>query len=157
MTLLPDDRQLAHLPDLDLYDCDYAAWVEQTALLLRDRQFEAVDLENLIDELEDMSRREKRSLTSNVRVILMHLLKYKFQAEKRSRSWLVTLREHRIRSAEILADSPSLQNYLSDQFELCYAQARREAGDETGLEIEEFPIESPFTVSQCLDENFRPD
>ena len=119
-------------------------------------KFEAVDLENLIDELDDMSRREKRSLTSNVRVILMHLLKYKFQAEERSNSWLVTLREHRIQLAEILADSPSLQNYLNDQFELCYAQARREA-DETGLEIEEFPVESPFTVLQCLDEDFRPD
>ena len=157
MTLLQDDRQITQLSDQNLYDRDYAAWVEQTVALLRDRQFEAVDLENLIDELDDMSRREKRSLTCNVRVILMHLLKYKFQPEKRSRSWLVTLREHRIRSAEILADSPSLQNYLNNQFELCYAQARREAADETGLEIERFPIESPFTVSQCLDENFRPD
>jgi len=157
MSLLQNDRQVTYLPDPNLYDRDYAAWVEQTALLLRNRQFEAVDFENLIDELDDMSRREKRSLTSNVRVILMHLLKYKFQAEERSNSWLVTLREHRIRSAEILADNPSLQNYLNDQFELCYAQARREAADETGLEIEEFPVESPFTVLQCLDEGFRPD
>ncbi len=157
MTLIQDDRQITNLDDRRLYDRDYAAWAEQTARLLRDRQFGAVDLENLIDELDDMSRREKRSLTSNVRVILMHLLKYACQPENRSRSWLVTIREHRIRLAEILADSPSLRNYLEEQFETCYAQARREAADETGLQIETFPIESPFTVLQCLDENFLPD
>jgi hypothetical protein len=81
MTLIQDDRSLINISDRILYDRDYAAWAEQTALLLRDRQFGAVDLENLIDELDDMSRREKRSFTSNVRVILMHLLKYQFQPE----------------------------------------------------------------------------
>ncbi len=154
MTLIQDDTQTTHSNNDRSYDRDYAAWAEQTAKQLRDQQFGAVDLENLIDELDDMSRREKRSLTSNVRVILMHLLKYAFQPEKQSRSWLVTIREHRIRLAEILADSPSLQNYLDEQFETCYAQARREASDETGLSLETFPIESPFTVFQCLDENF---
>jgi Domain of unknown function DUF29 len=69
MTLIQDDRQVTNLDDRRLYDRDYAAWAEQTARLLRDRQFGAVDLENLIDELDDMSRREKRSLTSNVRVM----------------------------------------------------------------------------------------
>jgi predicted DNA-binding ribbon-helix-helix protein len=146
-----------HLKRIPAYDEDHAAWAERTAELLCDRQFAALDLEHLIDEVEDMSRREKRSLASNLRVVLMHLLKYQFQPERRSGSWLSTIREHRIRLAEILVDSPSLANSLDEQFHLSYAQARRQDADETGLNLDAFPIESPFTPAQCLNEDFLPE
>jgi Domain of unknown function DUF29 len=138
------------------YDQDFCLWAEQTAQLLRAEQYAAIDLEHLIDEVEDMSRSEKRALLSNARLVLMHLLKYQYQPEKRSNSWLSSIREHRTRLQDTFRDSPSLQGYFQTMYDECYQNARKQAADETGLPLQTFPIESPFTVDDCLDEDFLP-
>jgi Domain of unknown function DUF29 len=139
-----------------LYDQDFCLWAEQTAQLLRTGQYGAIELENLIDEVEDMSRSEKRVLLSNARVVLMHLLKYQYQAEKRSNSWLSSIREHRTRLQDTFRDSPSLRGYFQAMYDESYQNARKQAADETGLPLQTFPIESPFSVDDCLDEDFLP-
>jgi Domain of unknown function DUF29 len=139
-----------------LYDQDFCLWAEQTAQLLRTGQYGAIELEHLIDEVEDMSRSEKRALLSNARVVLMHLLKYQYQSEKRSNSWLSSIREHRTRLQDTFRDSPSLRGYFQAMFDECYQNARKQAADETELPLQTFPIESPFTVDDCLNENFLP-
>lgn len=140
-----------------LYDRDFCAWAEQTALLLRSGRFSEIDLASLIDEVEDMSRSEKRALLSNTRVILLHLLKYRYQSDKRSTSWLSSIREHRTRIADAFQDSPSLRGYFSEMFDTCYQNARKQAADETSLDIVTFPAASPFTPEECLDEEFLPE
>lgn len=139
-----------------LYDQDFCVWAEQTAQLLRRGKFSEIDLESLIDEVEEMSRSEKRVLLGYLRVLLLHLLKYKYQPDRRSNSWRSSIREHRTRLADLFVDSPSLRGYFQESFDLCYQNARKQAADETGLPLDLFPLASPFTPDEALNEDFLP-
>ncbi|MDF0551941.1 DUF29 domain-containing protein [Kamptonema sp. UHCC 0994] len=139
-----------------LYERDFCLWAEEVAKLLREGKFSELDMENLIEEVEDMSRRQKDALRSNLRIILMHLLNYKYQSTKRSQSWLDTIEEHRIRLEDAFEESPSLRSYFPEVFDSCYQKARKQAAKETNLPIDTFPSESPFTLEECLDEDFLP-
>jgi len=139
-----------------LYDQDFYLWLQTTINVLKQGKFAEVDLENILEELESMGRSEKNALTSNLRVLLMHLLKYKYQSEKRTNSWLYTIREHRKRLRETFKTSPSLYRFFEDIFNESYQDARELAADETGLSINLFPPESPFTVEEVLNPDFLP-
>ena len=140
-----------------LYDQDFYLWIETTAKQLKEGRFAEVDLANLIEEIESMGRSEKRALESNLVVLLMHLLKYKYQSEKRTNSWLSTIFEHRRRLNKDLQDSPSLKKYFAEKFMECYQDARQLAALETGLTLETFPVESFLSVDECLNQEFLPD
>jgi hypothetical protein len=140
-----------------LYDQDFYLWLETTAKQLKEGRFSEIDLENLIEEIECMGRSEKHALASNLVVLLMHLLKYKYQPEKRSNSWKVTIREHRRRLRITFKDSPSLKPYFQEIWTECYQDARKQASDETGLSLDNFGVDSPFSADECLDEDFLPD
>jgi hypothetical protein len=140
----------------NLYDQDYYLWIEQTVELLKQQKFREIDLVNLIEEIETMGRSEKRSISSNLRILLMHLLKYKYQPEKRTNSWLLTIREHRKRLQEAFKTSPSLKRYYREIFKECYQDAREFAADETGLQITTFPEISPFSLEETLNSNYLP-
>ncbi|WP_414545431.1 DUF29 domain-containing protein [Nostoc sp. CCY0012] len=137
-----------------LYDQDFYLWLETTAQQLKAGKFAEVDLANLIEEIECMGRSEKRALESNLVMLLMHLLKHKYQPEKRTNSWLSTIFEHRRRLNKNLQDSPSLKNYFSETFEECYQDARQQAALETDLPLDTFPVKSPFTADECLQQDF---
>jgi hypothetical protein len=143
--------------NLRLYDQDFYLWIETTAKQLKEGRFSEIDLENLIEEIESMGRNEKRALERNLVVLLMHLLKYKYQPEKRSNSWKGTIREHRRRLTRAFKDSPSLKPYFQEVFTDCYQDARKQASDETGLSVATFPVDSQFTTDECLNEDFLPD
>lgn len=145
------------VPPTDLYDQDYAHWLEQTALCLRKQAFEQLDIDNLIEEIEDMGRSEKRAIESNLRVVLWHLLKWRYQPQNRSSSWQGSIAEHRIRIRKALGDSPSLNNYLNEVFAETYQDAIKVASEETGLDPKTFPTTCEWTLSQALDETWRPD
>jgi hypothetical protein len=138
------------------YTQDFVAWVEQTVAQLQAHDFDHVDWENLIEEVADMSRRERRHLESNLIVILLHLLKWQYQPDRRTGSWKSSLREHRRRVNRDRQDSPSLQPYLEDSFSECYSNARDQAADETGLEVDRFPRICPYTIEQVLSPDFLP-
>ena len=142
--------------DSTLYEKDYYLWLKNTANLLREKNLAELDLPHLIEEIEDMGKREKRSLYSNLKILLMHLLKYRYQPEKRSNSWRYTIEEHRQRIAEAFSDSPSLKGYLLEVFDKCYQDAKKLATKETGLALEAFPTESPFTTDKTLDSDYLP-
>ncbi len=139
-----------------LYDRDFQEWIEVTANLLRSQKFSELDLENLIEEIECMGKSEKNALDSNLRILLRHLLKYKYQPHKISNSWKYTIREHRLQIIKSLKSSPSLKVYFLEVFTECYENARELAADETGLPILTFPESSPFTPEQTIDVNFLP-
>ena len=153
-TQLPDSQMLSNEA---LYERDFYLWIQTTAELLKQHRFTELDLENLIDEIETMGRSEKRAVKSNLEVVLIHLLKYKYQPEKRSNSWRYTIREHRKRLREALEESPSLKPFLSEVFEKCYQEARALAADETGLAIATFPEQSLFTSEQTLNPDYLPE
>jgi Domain of unknown function DUF29 len=139
-----------------LYSTDYACWVEQTVELLRQGRLSEIDLDVLIEEVEDLGKSQRQALKSNLRVLLMHLLKWHYQPERQSNSWRSTIREHRNRIQDILEDSPSLRNVLEESLEQCYRQARLQAADETDLENQVFPEQCPYAYAQILNEDFLP-
>ncbi|MEG4169593.1 MULTISPECIES: DUF29 domain-containing protein [unclassified Microcoleus] len=140
-----------------LYDTDYLRWIETTVEKLRSRDYSNIDWENLIAEIEDMGRSERRSLESNLVVILLHLLKWQFQPDQRSGSWKGSIAEHRRRIRKAIKDSPSLKPYLEEVLTECYADAAEQAIAETGLPVETFPQLCIYTSVEVLDSEFLPD
>ena len=133
-----------------LYDRDFYLWIQATAQQLKEGKFNEIDIPNLIEEIESMGRSEKRELKSRLIVLLMQLLKWQYQPEKRSESWRSTISEQRICIEGLLEDSPSLQPLISEVFDDCYQKARLKASEETGIKLNFFPKESPFTLEETL-------
>lgn len=140
----------------NLYEVDYNAWLKLTIERLKTSQFSGIDWVNVIEELEDMGRSEKRAIYSNLKILLLHLLKYCYQPEKRSRSWLSSICEHRQRLHRAFKDSPSLKNHFATILTDSYEDARTLAAVETGLDIAAFPKDSPFSKQEILDMDFLP-
>lgn len=140
-----------------LYEQDFCLWAETMADLLKNRQADQLDLQNLIQEIETMGRSLKKSLQSNLEVLLTHLLKWKYQTHKRSSSWEISVREHRRRILEQFRESPSLKRYFDLVFEQAYEQARKQASIETSLHITTFPVSNPFPKEKILEEDFLPE
>jgi len=136
-----------------LYNQDYYLWIGLTAKLLREGNLESVDIENLIEEIEAIGRKEKRDLRSNLMLLLMHMLKYRYQPDNSLRS---TIFEHRDRIEGVLEDSPSLQPYLEEIWSECYLKARKKASLETGLPLRTFPESCPFSQAEVLDPEYLP-
>jgi hypothetical protein len=141
----------------DLYKQDFCLWIERAVTLLSENRLSELDRENLIEEISDMGSSQKNGLESNLEVVLMHLLKYKYQPEKRSNSWRSTLFEHRRRLQKAFKTSPSLKRHFTEEFHDCYKAARKLASLETNISIDTFPITSPFTADQVLDEDYLPE
>ncbi|MFB2976249.1 DUF29 domain-containing protein [Microseira sp. BLCC-F43] len=140
-----------------LYETDYLKWIETTVEKLRVKDFSNIDWENLIEEFEDMGRSERRSLKSNLIIVLLHLLKWQYQPELRSGSWKGSIVEHRRRIREAVKDSPSLKPYIEEVFAECYLDAIEQASAETGLPEATFPQLCPYTSTEVLDSNFMPE
>lgn len=139
-----------------LYETDYLRWIETTAEKLRVQDYSNIDWENLIEEIEEMERSERRSLESNLIVVLTYLLKWQYQSESRGGSWKGSITEHRRRIRKALEESPSLKPYLEEVFAGCYLDAVAQASAETELPAETFPQSCPYTSIGILDSNFLP-
>ena len=139
-----------------LYDQDFYLWLQTNINLLKEGKFAEIDLENLLEELESMGRSDKNALKSNLKILLMHLLKYKYQNKKRTNSWNYTIIEHRQRLRDTFKTSPSLYRFFEDIFNESYQDARELAAGATGLSIQIFPLESPFTKEEVLNPDFLP-
>lgn len=140
-----------------LYEQDFYLWTQATAQVLKNHQWEELDLQKLIEEVESMGRAEKNALKSNLIVVLLHLLKYAYQPSRRSDSWTNSITEHRIRIDVEIESSPSLKPYMQEVYDSCYGKARRLAANETNLPLSTFPVESPWTLKQVLDFAFLPE
>ncbi len=149
--------QLSLTNNKTLYESDFYLWLTTTAEHLHQGNFSEIDLDDLIEEIEGMARKEKQALKSNLRVLLMHLLKWNYQLDKRTNSWRFTIREHRKRLEDAFADSPSLKPYYLEIFFKSYQDARELAADETGLTLDNFPVNCPFDPEEALNEDYLPD
>jgi hypothetical protein len=93
---------------------DYYAWTQETVEKLRQGRLAEVNMEDLIEELEDMGKSEKRALESRLSVLMGHLLKWQYQSDGRSYSWQGTINGQRVRIKKLLRDNPSLHSQLSE-------------------------------------------
>ena len=140
-----------------LYNSDFYGCTKTQAQLLREEKWETLDKLNLIEEIETLGRQERRELTNRLALLLGHLLKWQHQPEKRSNSWLATIREQRTQIKRILADSPSLKSYLEEAFLLSYQDGINLAVKETNLPYETFPENCHYEITQILEPEFLPE
>jgi hypothetical protein len=131
-----------------LFEQDYSQWAEEMADLLAAGNFTELDIENLVEEVRDLSKRERDRLLSSLRLILHHLLKWDYQTHRRSRSWKNTIGRERNNIGLYLEDSPSLTRYLDNKsLEKIYRVSRSDAMQETGLD---FPETCPYSIETVL-------
>ena len=136
-------------PELDRY-----AWTLESANRLRSGRLAGLDLERIAEELEEMGRSEKHALSSHLKVLMLHLLKWRHQPSFRGVSWQLSITNARDEIQELLEDSPSLRRQLPDLMMRRYPVARQHAVLETGLPEATFPTQCPFTVEQLLDAEY---
>jgi len=140
-----------------LYETDFYGWTKSQVDALKAGNLQALDVDNLIEEVESMGKSEKRELESRLEVLLMHLLKWQFQPAMKGPSWLFTIDEQRARIARHLRENPSLKSRIDDILEDSYGFAIRLAVKETGLTKSTFPAQCPWTFQQVIDANFWPE
>lgn len=140
-----------------LYDSDFHEWASHTAAQLRAGVVEPTELQHIAEEIESMGISQRRELLSRYRVLIIHLLKWRFQPGLRSPSWRATINAQRREIADLLDQMPSLQSLLPDTLDKTYHRAVADACDETGLPAEMFPVDCPFPLAQILDVGFLPE
>ena len=138
------------------YEEDFVAWLEDQAQHARCREIDALDLENIAEELEGMARSDRRELRNRLTVLLTHLLKCWMRAERRSISSLGTIAEQRDQITMLLEDSPSLRSYPAQILDRCYPEARRRAALQMRSREGALPEACPFSIADVLDIGWLP-
>lgn len=139
-----------------LYDTDLYAWANTNAELLRQGRYEQIDVGHLIEEIEDMGKSEFRAFESHLQNVLMHLLKWQFQAIKRTASWQQSIKNGRRAAAKLIRDNPSFMPKAQSVLNEEYASACDDAIFETGLPASTFPAVCAYSVEQVLAEDWLP-
>ncbi len=131
---------------------DPYGWAMHQAALIRAGRLAEIDLENVAEEIESLGRSEFRSLKSNLAQILLHMLKWDYQPERRSRSWVISINKHRRAYQSDLDDNPSLKPRRAEALSEAYKDARGDAADETHLPLKTFPADCPYDWAAILDQ-----
>ena len=130
--------EIARRDEADLYETDFYAWSQRQAALLGGGDFGALDLINLVEEIESLGRAQINALQSRYAVLCLHLL------------------NQRLEIARHIAENPSLKPKADGLFNTAYADARRLAASETGLSVATFPITSPFSRELIQSDDWYP-
>ncbi len=132
------------------YETDFYQWTQQQADLLRQGQFNRIDLdsENIAEEIESMGKRDRRAIGGYLQNVLMHMLKWRYQPERRGTSWRLSIENGRYQILDLLDESPSLTAQMDTLTTKEYRRARKVASLETGLPLTMFPDECPFSIEQ---------
>ncbi|NJL48503.1 MAG: DUF29 domain-containing protein [Leptolyngbyaceae cyanobacterium SM2_5_2] len=144
---------------VSLYDTDYQLWLDQTVAQLRLQDFATIDLENLIEELESLGKRDRRAVASYLLQLCEHLLKIKYWDSERDRcfrGWDREIASFRLQIQAILTDSPSLRRYLNEIFEHQYTEARQLFLKSSGVTAHLIPDEPCFSLEQVLAKDWLP-
>lgn len=138
-----------------IYEEDYQQWLDETVLLLKNRQVDSLDYEHLIEELEALGREQKNAVESLVIQVIQHLLFYQYwssQREDNQRHWRGELIGFRTQLE--LRLTTNLRNHLSNRLDYLYSKAKKMAEVKTDLKL---PSENPYTLADILDEDWLPE
>ena len=141
---------------LSLYESDFYAWTQEQAEFLRDGKWSQLDLVNLIEEIESLGKQQRSELRNRLSILIGYLLKWEYQSNRRSRSWLMTIRVQRRDTLELVKENPSLNPYLQEALQKIYEKGRDLAAGETNLPIKTFPIECIYSLEEILSDSFFP-
>jgi hypothetical protein len=142
-----------------LYQEDFAAWCVLTAVLIRDGKWHEVDAEALAEEVESLGKSQQNALESRLEKLVLHLLKWRYQPEKRQRghSWEDSIREQRRRLSRLLTQNPSLRPMVAAVLTESYPYVRQRTSLQTRLPLETFPATCPWDADRVLDAEFFPE
>ena len=138
------------------YDEDFFLWTQRQAALIRAGQFDLVDWENVALEIGAIGGRERRELGTRLKILTMHLLKWQFQPQRRSKSSRGTINDQRDEIEQLLEEDPSLHREIEALIGKRYRIARANAAAETGLALRTFPSRCPYAADQILDDTYFP-
>ena len=136
------------------YERDFYAWSQEQARLLREGRWEGVDRENVAEEIESLGREQFNKLVGALRVLMLHMLKWDHQPERRSRSWVLSIKTQRNDLEDVLSDNPGLKPRMTQALERAYRNARTEAAQETGLDEDAFPAACPYSFEDITSRAF---
>ncbi|NEP15193.1 MAG: DUF29 domain-containing protein [Symploca sp. SIO2C1] len=153
---VPETNEKTETPALSLYEVDFHAWIQEQVLLLRKHQWSELDLLNLIEEIESLGKQQRQELRNRLSVLIGHLLKWEYQPQRRSRSWLATIRVQRLDVSELLEENPSLKPYLEEALQKAYAKGVLLAVRETDLPRDTFSVKCPYSLTEILGDRFFP-
>lgn len=141
------------------YETDVVAWANEQASLIRAGRFDQLDLEHIAEEIEDVGKSEQRELASRMAVLLMHLLQWAFQPQKRSVSWTLTIKGQRRLLVRRIQKTPSLAPMLVDTewIEDIWVDAKAMAEKETGIDQGTLPEVCPWSMTDVLTEDWLPE
>jgi uncharacterized protein DUF29 len=147
-----------------LYDQDFYAWTQEQAALLEGRQFDALDIPNLVEEITSLGKSEQREIYNRLRRLLTHLLKLHTAAhalpqdlERAGRGWRTTVKVQRLEVQKVLRENPSLTPTVPSELADAYTVARIEAAGDLALDEAVLPPTCPWTPEQVLDADFWPE
>jgi len=141
----------------NLYDKDFVAWADEQSMLLEQQRYDELDLANLVEEVKDLGNKHRDALESQLTRLLMHLLKWQFQFQKRTKSWQDTIKDARKQIARLIRKHPVLAVHAERALAQCYMDARVDAADETELPIDTFPLTCPYSLqTEILNSDFLP-
>ncbi len=106
-----------------LHDRDFNLWIEEVKAAIQNKDAEAMDWDNLLDEIDDMGKSEKRSLESYLELLVAHILKLKYWETERGcnyKHWQVEVVNFRKRIQRLLKRSPSLKTYMEEVYPEIY-------------------------------------
>jgi hypothetical protein len=138
----------------DQYERDFYAWTQEQSDFLRSGKWQALDIENLAEEIESLGKQQKQELRNRLGILIGHLLKWEYQSELRGKSWKATIREQRKQVQLNLKDNPSLKSYLDEAVSEAYELALSLVVRETPLDYKDLPSECPYAIAQILDPQF---
>jgi hypothetical protein len=141
------------------YDTDFYAWTQEQGRLLEARQFDALDIANLAEEITSLGASDRRALISQLTRLVMHLLKWRYQPDGRQEghSWEDSILNARDEIALILDASPSLRREVPTLLTTHYHAARRRARADTCLPLATVPATCPWAPEEVLDADFWPE
>ncbi len=132
------------------YREDLYTWAREQAALLRAGRLTEIDALNLAEEIDDVGSEQYEKLESALAIVLLHMLKWDRQPERRSRSWLNSIREHRRRVERQLTKNPGLKPRIGEAVEEGYEVARYRAAIETSIDMEALPVSCPYDWDEIM-------
>ena len=137
------------------YDRDLYTWSQEQARLIRAGQLDAIDRENVAEEIESLGREQFDKLESALRVLLIHFLKWDHQPNLRSRSWTLSIAAQRLEIDDVIGDNPGLKSRIDEAVTRAYRKARIAAARETDLELGVFPEQCHYGWDDIINREFR--
>jgi hypothetical protein len=130
----------------DLYAWDFYAWTQQSARLMRERRFDELDLEHIVEEIESTEASERREVIDHFGLLLAHLVEWHDQPLYRGKSGELTIKEQCRRLKRLLNDNPSLKSHAETVLSDAFGDVVLMAAKETGLDESSFPQSCPCSV-----------